>query len=313
MTERDDRQDTLSDIGDQARDVQIYDFTSPNRLSRDQIRKIEYLHSAFIRRASMSLAGMLRGFVNVRIDSVDEVGYAKFIESVPSPGAAFTFSAEPLEGLGILDIDLKMGFALIDRLLGGKGYPIDRLRELTSIEQTIAHRVAETILKELESAWNSVSHLSMEIVSFANTHDFFQVYAGNTSIVVIQLSLETENCRGTVRIGYPYPMFEPLLRDIAKTQAFVTKKQPDKDALMQLMRIVPVELSARLPCSMVRMGDLVSIQAGDVLVLDTNADEEIEIFAEGKKVFQGRPGRFRNRLAIKISEIIEDGGCENDS
>ncbi len=313
MTERENSPDTLPDAKDQSRNVQVYDFTSPNRLSREQIRRIEYLHNTFMRRASMSLAALLRGFVKVSTEKVDEVSYSRFIDSIPSPRATFTFSAEPLEGVGILDIDLRVAFAIIDRVLGGKGAPIEQLRELTAIEQTVASRVAEAILKELEFAWTTLSHVSIDVAGFASNPDFFQVYAGNTSVVVVDLKIETENCPGTMRLAYPYPMFEPVLRDIAKTQAFVSKKQPDKDAMAKLMRIVPIEVSVRLPRSMVRMGEIANIQVGDVLVLDTHVDDEVEVFAQGKKVFEGRPGRHRTRLAIKISNVVRDGGSEDDS
>lgn len=313
MTERDKLPDTLPDATHQNRDVQVYDFTSPSRLSREQVRRIEYLHNMFVRRVSMSLAALLRGFVQASVTSVGETAYSQFVESIPSPGATFTFSAEPLEGVGILDLDPKVAFAIIDRVLGGKGEPIGRLRELTTIEQTVAARVAEGIVKELESAWNALSHLSMELAGFMSSPDVSQVYAGNTSVVVVDIKLATEASEGAMRIAYPYAMFEPALRDMTKTQAFVSKKHPDKDAMAQLLRAVPVEISVRLPDSMVRMREIANIRVGDVLVLDTHVDDEIDILAQGRKVFEGRPGRSRTRLAVKISRMIRDGGSEDDT
>ncbi|HVP57710.1 MAG TPA: hypothetical protein VMU02_06395, partial [bacterium] len=105
-----DAGESLSEHHAEVTGVQVYDFSSPNRLSKEQIRRIEYLHNTFVKRASMSLAALLRGSVRVSIKSVEEADYSVFIESIPSPGATFTFAAEPLEGFGIIDIDVNLAF-----------------------------------------------------------------------------------------------------------------------------------------------------------------------------------------------------------
>jgi flagellar motor switch protein FliM len=312
MTERDDSPDTLQDGGAPGGTVQVYDFTSPNRLSGEQISRIDHLHGVAAKRLSMSLAALLRRTVTVEVASIEEANYATFVGSIPSPGAAITFKAEPLEGLGVLDIDLKVVFTLIDRMLGGKGEPISELRGLTAIERTVAGRVTKEMLQDLEHAWTSVSQIRMETAGFVNGGDLIKTYAANTSTIVVELRIESDNCQGTIRMGYPYPMFEPLLREAVREDATAGRKQPDA-TVAQLMQVVPLEVSARLHRSMVRMGELANLQVGDVLVLDSDVDEEVEILAQGKKVFEGRPGINRNKLAIKISRVIKDGGSQDDS
>jgi flagellar motor switch protein FliM len=309
MTER-GSSETLPDREAQSGDIQPYDFTSPNRLSREQNRRIEYLHNSFVRRVSMSLDALVRSFVKVTVNSVEEANYSIFVDSIPSPSATFTFNAEQLEGVGLLDMDLKIAFALIDRVLGGKGEAISELRELTAIEQTVAAKIAVTILRELESAWAPLSELKMGIAGFANSPDFYQVYGGNTSIVVVTHNLETDSCEGTVSIAYPYPMFETVLRALAKTPALTKKKEPDKEAMAQIMQVVPIWVSARLPSSMVKMREIMNLEVGDVLILDSHVDEEVEVFAEGKRIFKAWPGRHKNRLAVKVSRTIRNGGSQ---
>jgi flagellar motor switch protein FliM len=312
MTERDNSPDTLQDGDAPDGTVQVYDFTSPKRLSGEQISRIEHLHGEAARRLSMSLAALLRRAVTVEVTSIEEVNYATFVGSIPSPGATFAFNADPLEGFGVLDIDPKVIFTLIDRMLGGKGEPIGELRELTAIERTVAGRVTKEMLQDLEHSWKSVGKIRMDLAGFANGGDLIKAYGANTSTIVVELRIESDNCQGTIRMGYPYPMFEPLLREAVREEATAGGKQPDS-TMAQLIQVVPLEISARLHRSMVRMGELANLQAGDVLVLDSDVDEEVEILAQGKKVFEGRPGTNRNKLAIKISRVIKDGGSQDDS
>ena len=312
MTERDNSPDTLQEGDAPGGTVQVYDFTSPNRLSGDQMSRIEHLHGVAAKRLSMSLSALLRRSVTVEVGSIEEANYATFVGSIPSPGAVITFKAEPLDGFGVLDIDLKVVFTLIDRMLGGKGEPIGELRQLTAIEQTVAGRVTKEMLQDLEHAWNSIGPIRMDPVTFAGGSDLIKAYGANTSTIVAELRMESDNCQGTIRIGYPYPVFEPMLREAAREDAAADRKQPDP-TVAQIMQVVPLEISARFHRSMVRMGELVNLQVGDVLVLDSEVDGEVEILAQGKKVFEGRPGINRNKLAIKISRVIKDGGAQNDS
>ena len=303
--------ESLRDHRAEAAGVQVYDFTSPNRLSKEQIRRIEYLHSVFVKRASMSLAAVLRGSVRISIKSVEEADYSVFVESIPSPGATFTFKAEPLEGFGIIDIDINLAFSLIDRLLGGKGEPLAQTRELTSIEQTVAKTIVKTLIREIEWAWSSLAQLKMGIQAFATGPETFQIYGSSTSIVAVEMKVTTDNTEGTICMGYPYPMFEPVLREISKTPTFRSKREPDEKTMSQLISVVPMTMTARLPVSMVRIKDLANMEVGDVIVLDTHVDDEIDLLVEGKQLFQARPGEHRGKLSVKISKTLKQGGTND--
>jgi flagellar motor switch protein FliM len=291
--------------------VRVYDFTSPNRLSKEQIRRIEYLHTTFVKRASMSLAALLRGPVRLSIKSVEEADYSVFIESIPSPGATFTFKAEPLEGFAIIDTDIDLAFSLIDRLLGGKGEPLAEPRELTSIEQTVAKTIVTTLVREIEWAWSSLAQLKMGVQAFAIGAEAFQIYGSSTSIVAVEMKVTTDSTEGTICIGYPYPMFEPVLREIAKTLTFRTKREPDEKTMSQLISVVPMALAARLPVSMVKIKDIANLEVGDVIVLDTHVGDEVDLLVEGKRLFQARPGEHRGALAVKVTRTITQGGSSD--
>lgn len=310
-TATDDVRGSLRECHAEVTGVQVYDFTSPNRLSKEQIRRIEYLHSTLVKRASMSLAALLRGPVRLSIKSVEEADYSVFVESIPSPGASFTFKAEPLEGFGIIDIDINLAFSMIDRLLGGKGEPLAEPRELTSIEQTVARNIVTTLAREIEWAWSSLAQLKMGIQAFATGVESFQIYGSSTSMVAVEMKVATDSTEGTICIGYPYPMFEPVLREIAKTLTFRSKREPDEKTMSQLISVVPMALAARLPVSMVRIKDIANLEVGDVIVLDTHVGDAVDVLVEGKRLFQARPGERRGKLSVKITRTIKQGGSSD--
>ncbi len=296
--------------GKSEKQVIPYDFKAPNRLSKEQIRRLEYLHSSFVKKLSLTLTGKLRDMVTVEISSVEEKKHSAFIESLPVPGATFTFESETLEGSAILNIDLRLAFAFIDRLFGGRGVPIDDLRELTAIEQAVVVRIARVTLKEVESAWNTISETKLKEPVYVPSPEFIPSSGFEDSVICARLKVSTEKASGDFVIGYPYLMFEPLIKKVVKG-AEPLSKRPDKRSLEAVMAVVSIPISARIPESRIRIAHLARIDVGDVLLLDRRVGDEVVVLAGDKEILMGRPGRSHGNMAVKVTRVLKEGGQEH--
>ena len=78
-----------------ANGLKPYDFRNPSRLSREHIRKIEYLHSSIAKRLAVSLAGLIRDSVNVEVVEVKEISYDELVKMVPGVPQAALEQAAP--------------------------------------------------------------------------------------------------------------------------------------------------------------------------------------------------------------------------
>ena len=285
-----------------------YDFTRPNRLSKEQIKRIDYLHTSLAKRLSVSLAGLVRDYVEVSIAEIRETDWSQFIASIPTPCATFTFAAEPLEGAGVINLDLKLAFGLVDKLFGGSGASTEVSRELTPIEQNVNAKAAEVVLRETALAWNTVANLRVSMRAFASNPDFIQASGINESVLTVVLDVKAGTVEGKLLLGYPYLMFEPVFRMLIKPTTFERKREPDTELTTALMRTVPVPVMARLQPSMVSMRHLIALEEGDILMLDNRVSDDVEVVVGDKKVFMGRPGDLNGRLAVKITRLIREGG-----
>jgi flagellar motor switch protein FliM len=301
-----------------------YDFERPNRLSKDQIKRIEYLHTPFAKRLSVSLAGLVRDYVEVGVSQVIETHWSELIETIPKPCAVLAFAAEPFDGSGIISVDPKLAFGFVDRLFGGRGEAVDMQRELTLIEQSIVGMLGDAVLKEVEFAWRSVVILTVTPTGFASSPDFmrdsgvaatrftsspdFTKGSGiNESVIVVRLEVRTNSLQGDIVIGYPYLMFEPAIRAFVKPSV-EKRKGPDRDRISGILNSVTLRLSARLAPSMISMRHLVGLAVGDVLLLDNRVSDDVEILVEDKATLAGRPGEEGGRLAIKVTGFLGGGG-----
>src|SRR5204863_6074762 len=99
----------------------VYDFRRPDRVSKEQLRSLHFLHDRFAVNVSTSLSAFLRAMTEVNIVGVEQFSYAKFLASLPDPTAFYAIGMPPLDGLGAVEINPSIAFTMVDRMLGGAG------------------------------------------------------------------------------------------------------------------------------------------------------------------------------------------------
>ena len=107
------------------RQITLYDFKRPNRVSKEQLRAFRGIHDKMARSLSSQISAIMRSIVEIQLHSVDQMTYGEFLMSLPSPTSFNVFSMKPLDGTGVLEINPSIAFPMIDRLLGGKGVPYE--------------------------------------------------------------------------------------------------------------------------------------------------------------------------------------------
>ena len=67
--------------------VQPYNFRRPDRVSKEQLRALHFIHDRFAVNVSTSLSAFLRAVTEVSITSVEQFAYSEFLMSLPDPTA----------------------------------------------------------------------------------------------------------------------------------------------------------------------------------------------------------------------------------
>ena len=77
----------------------------------------------------------------------------RFAENLPSPAHLCLFKAEPLSGVGVLDINPRLALTLVDRMSGGRGHSVKTERYLTEIETALLEDILNVVLEEWCVQW----------------------------------------------------------------------------------------------------------------------------------------------------------------
>jgi len=298
----------IEDIGDQgeiARKAVAYDFKHPNRVSKDQMRTLESLHSNFAGHFGSALSGITRSVVDIDLLSVDQITYSEFIMSLVSPSSTYLFTVSPLEGAGILDFNPSVVFSFVDRMFGGSGKSLSTERELTGIEKSIMSKIVNRGFKELERAWEHILTLKIKMSAFESNPQFIQIVPPGETVIVISLQIKMQSSSGIMTICYPYLTLEDVVAKLSAQNWIDANKKmiDDNDRSDNAKRIKPVmtDVKAVLAETSISIRELIDMEVGDVLRCDHLAHSDIDIIIGDQTKFRGRPGQFGKKIAVKIS------------
>ncbi len=287
-------------------DVQTYDFKRPERVSKDQMRALEALHEGFGRNFGAALSGYLRTIIEVSVSSIEQLTYSEFIHSLPNPTCFNLLKAEQLDGQLCLEISPLIIYPIIDRLLGGSNADLFiPQRPLTQIEQRLVQRITDRATHHLSEAWSNLTPVTFSVHDFESNPQLVQIVPPNETVVVIGFELKLGNRAGTMSLCIPYNVIEPIMHVLAAQNWFsYQRKGGQDDHVRKLTRNIhnaPIELRAFLAQTTIRLNELLSLQPGDIITTDKEANREILLQVEGRNKFLGRIGQFRGSRAVQIT------------
>ena len=223
-----------------SRYVRKMDFARPSKFNKDQLRTLQMLHEAFCRRASTYLSGTVRSLVEVSVTGAEQIPYGDFVSSLPVPTFTSVLEVAPLGTNAMASIDLPLVFAMLDRMLGGPGTNVSRVRELTEIESGLASNLMERLLDELSAAWGDLVPVEFRLRGIEMNAQFAQIVPASEPSVLIIMELSIGTATGTLSICLPYRSIEAVVGDLAAHRYFSTgEDRPDHRAslLASLQRV----------------------------------------------------------------------------
>ena len=290
------------------RQVTLYDFKRPNRVSKEQLRAFRGVHDKMARSLASQISSIMRSIVEIQLHSVDQMTYGEFLMSLPNPTSFNVFSVKPLEGSGVIEINPSIAFPMLDRLLGGKGEPFDVTREFSDIELSLFETILRVMMSTLKEAWGPVMDVYPTIESKESSPNVVQIVAQNEIVVMVVMEIIIGQSSGMMNICYPVISLEPILPKLASRDLMLNETSTKKSRNTELQVLLggaKVNLEANLGNAELAMRDILELKTGDIVRLSNAADDNVTLRIDGKERFRGTIGLRRFRKSIQINEIID--------
>ena len=292
---------------DDQRQIVIYDFKRPNRVSKEQLRAIKGIHDKLARNLASQISSVMRSIVEIRLHSVDQMTYGEFLMSLPSPTSFNVFSIKPLDGNCVLEINPSIAFPMIDRLLGGNGENFETSRELTDIEVNLLDAVLRMIMQRLKESWAMITDMYPNVEAKESSPNVVQIVSQNEIVIMVVMEIIVGNSSGMINICYPVIYLEPILSRLANRDIMLGETSAKKSRNKELKTLIgraEILYEAILGQTVISVNEFLNLKEGDILRLDRGADDKAIVCIDKKEVFLAQMGLHRFRKSIKIEQLI---------
>jgi flagellar motor switch protein FliM len=289
-----------------------YDLTSQEKIIRGRLPTLDIINQMFSRLFRNTFSTLMRKSVDVSTVSTDTIKFGDFLRSLPVPSSLHIFRMEPLRGHGLMVVESKLVFAVVDTFFGGSGTKEAKItgRDFSSIEIRMTKSVVLSALEDLEKAWRPVHAVTTNFVRSEVNPQFAAIVPPTDIVLVILFEIEMESISGTLTICLPYAAIEPVIPKL-KAQFQSEEMEVDQVWIRRLrteLLATEVELVAELGTSTITPQDLMKFKFGDTLMLGNEVTDPLNLKVEQISKFKGFPGVSRGNKAIQLTETIEREG-----
>lgn len=289
--------------------VKNHDFKRPSKFAKDHLRTLQIIQENYARLITNFLSGYLRTLVQIDVISMEAVQYSEFTNSIANPAVLAIVNFQPLPGNIILDLSPSLAYALIERMLGGKGGgKIDKVRSFTEIETAILMRIISQMLAFMREPWENVIDVRPTLDRIESNAQFIQIINPTEMVALCTFHVKVGEVEGFMNLCIPHLVVEPVMEKLSTKIWFsVIEKGTDDETRKSIETRVEeteVPLIAVLGKVNLLVSEFLELQVGDVLQLDTPVDGEIEVMVGSLHKFNGKPGVKNKKAAVKVTEVI---------
>ncbi len=291
--------------------IKNYDFKRPTKFSKEHLRTLEIIYEHYGRLLSTSLPIYLRKTVQVSVASSETVIFSEFSNALSNPLILGIVNFQPLGGTILIELAANLGFAMIDRMLGGQGEPLERNREFSEIEMTIIEKMMVVCMQLMREPWKNVLDINPVMERIETNSQFAQIIAPNDMIAIVTLNLKIGDVEGFMNVCLPFFTLESVMDKLNTKYWYANMQETNEENFEEyveaLIRRVDVPLKAVLGKTTVSVRDFVNIQVGDVIRLDTNVDSDLLVYVGNIKKFTALPGSNKDKYAVRVTSVLREG------
>ncbi len=292
------------------RQIRPYNFWSPDRFSKEQMRAVELIHEDLAERLTASLPSILRLSLRMRVVHTEQGRFHEFLRDV-NPGSLFHLvELVPLPNQMIITISPDVSEIILEQRLGGRGDQIQKGRKLTEIDQLLLRNFAEHMLTDIKTVWSKVVAIEPQLVDSTINHHWVQMTLGSERVMLISFEIPLQEATGSMNIYIPFNMLKPIA-NVLNPHVWIAghkDNQPNTEsrrAALEGLSKIGLPLRVLLGNATLTMQELASLQAGDVILLDTATNQELPVQLANHTRFMSRVGRVGDRLAAQITTIVQ--------
>ncbi len=279
-----------------------------HHLSREQSRFFDQIQLDFSHQIVRELAPLLGSRVEMEPRSRERILFHLYLAALNPPAPTVIFALEE-EVSGMICFDFELAHGLFTEMLGGQtGLYLPR--RFSDLERAMLRLPLSRILKAYNEAWSPVYDLEASMESLEMNPYSVLICPPSERMLVTSFHLSLGHCEGRMDVCLP---LKALKRRLPKTSftEHMLRRDSDWDArahhhsgLEGTVKNAIVTVSALLGTAEIPFQELLEVEVGDIVRLETETLAPLEIRVNGTPRFLARPGVSKGRMAARVSETL---------
>lgn len=299
--------DTSSDDSLVDGEVRDFDFNSQERIIRGRLPTLEMINERFARNFRVSFFNLLLKTPEISIIDVEMVKFSEYIQTLSVPTSLSLIKMKPLRGTGLVMLDSKLVYILVDNFFGGDGSIQANIedREFTNTELRVIEKVVHICFDDLAQAWEPVMNVEFSYHAHEFNPQMANIVSPSEVLIVSKFHIELEGGDGDIHVIYPYSMVDPI-RTILEAGVQSDRGDMDDrwaDLLKQQLMNAKIDIQAIFAEKELKVADLINFEVGDIIPLDI--PDQVMVLAEDIPVLRGEYGEYQGNAAVKVAQAIE--------
>jgi len=290
--------------------VANYDLTSQDRIIRGQMPTLDAINEQIAGQLAMGLTGRTRMTLKVTTAAATLLKFADLTPLLAPPATVCVLGLGASYGYGLALLEPGVAEALLAAALGDRRsrsnpeQQAEGRREFTAVEQMVLKRLLTILTEAMGIAWEQVIPFRPEVLRLEFDPRMANI-APPSDVGIVSAFEITGSIEGRLQLVIPYAAVEPAKAKLAAPRRLAQRGDDRiQEMLVREIEQVPVELRGLLGTTSINLSRLLSLEPGDVLLLDTDEERPLPIFVEGREKLRGRPSVSGGAMAMQVETPV---------
>ncbi len=278
-----------------------YDWTVPNCFSREQLEKLDGFAHVISSAITDTFGRFLRSGFEVQPGQVGQYYAQKFISQLfesEQKDCYLILKDEKGASCGLIIVPNDTAASWLRLLLGESEAKADDDQQLSQLERFL---LCDVICHLAEAIINSNRKLNLTATKTLLSDNFSLDIGDCEELFKITFDIRQKNVEQACQIHLLLPCSKLVpIAGAAGNKKTLTPEQA-KNAILEHAKQLPVSVTARFARTELKFEQVLTLQKGDILMLDKKITEPLELIVEGKTRYLARLVKSGGRLAVKIT------------
>jgi flagellar motor switch protein FliM len=280
-----------------------YDLLGEERIVARRFQALDLVRERLVRRLKLSLAGVLGAPPEVEAKPLELIKFSTFRNRLETPANLHLFTMAPLRGQALVVVSSNLAYGLVDKVFGGLGrIPTGGIRRESSvIEMQTVQRVVAQALGDFTDALTPMHPIQCAFVRSETNPISVAICAPTDQILLLPFQCDLGSGPTSLALAIPFVMLEPIRAKLGEPEA--ADHGPDAtwlSALRRAVEVTDVTMSVELGTAELTAREVLKLKVGDLVTIETRADDPLTVAVEGVRLMTGVPGVSRGNNAVRV-------------